>query len=290
MKVCLIGCGGIGMSYDFTTPTKLETHYSALSHSDVIESLVCIDPDNQYPQVNNDWFSCVTNLPETLSLDTDIFVISVPTNLHKQTIIDIFKNKVKKNAVFVIEKPVGKSLAELDDISIILKKYKVYVNYMRRSSKLNQYLTTNISSHGLKKFECEFEGSWSNIGSHFIDYFLFLTRDGLPNYVNYSNDVLEIHNGDSIASFRQVKFKKKSFSPYRFTISNEKGIWTADQGGDLLRFVSTGSDESILICEDGLSQYQKHFYEHLFDPNLNDKLATLSDARSVHKILETINV
>jgi len=287
MKACIVGLGGIGFKYDEHNPHLYETHFSALTYYYKNEELYFIDP-NPHPELPRaNTFASILNVPKKLILETTLFVISTPTDTHLQIIQDIVLKGPNSNAIFVIEKPMGRTLKEAIIINKLLYGHEVFVNYIRRSSALAEVLEQKNATKNLTEFKCFFDGDWHNIASHFIDFYLCLIKQQKKTDAYFENGQLKIIGQKSTASFEKAKFSD-SLSPYKFEIIS-KHKWIGINGGDTLWRMTDDLDEKVIVCKNGMDQYQKRFYDFLFCEKKKSRLATMQDAINVHEMLEKIN-
>ena len=289
MKVCLIGLGGIGAGYDFHNPALLETHFSALSSNKNVNKLYCVDIKSSRCIPGYKVYHCLHDVPKQLLVETDLFVIATPTNTHLSVILELIALPISQNAKFVVEKPLGATLGEVKKIRDLLINHDVFTNYIRRSSLCCAELEKLRVLNMMKSFNCFFEGEWANIGSHFIDLYLFFTKDDKKTEVLVEDGVLEIIRDKSRARLERVSFTKKTHCPYRFEILAENKRWIGLNGGDTLNFIDMKTRLQTTLINNGLQHYQMLFYNCLFDPKQLPRLATISDAIKVHSILEKIN-
>lgn len=289
MKACLIGLGGIGAGYDFHDPALLETHFSALSHNQNVSEIYCVDIKFSKFILGSRVYQSVHDVPAQLLLQTDLFVIATPTSTHHSVILELMSLPINQNAKFVVEKPVGATLNEVRKIQELLINRKVFVNYIRRSSKCCITLRQLKVFDLMETFNCIFEGEWANIGAHFIDLYLFSTNDDKKMEVSFENGVLEIIRDKSKGRFKRLQFAKKISCPYQFEILSKNKSWIGLDGGNTVKFINKKRDFENTLINNGLQHYQKFFYDCLFNPRQLPRLATISDAIKVHSILEKIN-
>lgn len=289
MKACIIGMGGIGVGYDLHDQSLLETHFSALTANNNVSHLYCVDIKYSKDIVENSVYQSVRDVPKNLLYQTDLFVVSTPTSTHLSIILEIMSLSINQNAKFILEKPVGASLKEAKQIQRLLINHQVFVNYVRRSSKCFTSLRQLKVFEAMTSFNCIFEGGWANIGSHFIDFFIFANNSHEKLECYFENDVLEIRCNTIVGRFERLQFEKKSNCPYKFEIESKNQTWVGFDGGNTVKCIDHETGCKRTVIRKGLKHYQKLFYDQFFNLKDGHDLATIPDAIKVHAILEKIN-
>ena len=134
-KIALIGLGNIGMMYDYDKNSSYTlTYATALQRSKKLDFIGAVDISKKKRELFEKKFKIKSfSTPKKLfeKIKPDIVVISTPTNKH----LDIIKEliKLKKNLVFICEKPLTKNFNTIMKLESLVKKNKnkVYTNYMR---------------------------------------------------------------------------------------------------------------------------------------------------------------
>lgn len=289
MKVCLIGLGDIGIGYDIHNSDLFETHFSALSKNQVVDELYCIDIKYSGWMFGSRVYNNLKAIPEKLLVHTDLFVIATPTETHYSVLLELLSLPINHSAKFVVEKPLGCNLREAIKIRNLMVNREVFVNYIRRTSAFYAILEDLKVFDMMHSFNCSFEGDWKNIGSHFVDLYLFSTKNDKETHTLSENGVLQIARDNSRARFECVNFGKNTRSPYIIEIIGKNKKWICLEGGDTVNFVDIKKNLKTTVLNNGLRYYQKLFYDCLLDTGKISRLATISDAIEVHSILERIN-
>lgn len=179
VKVLIVGLGKIGMLYDINKKNMQLTHASAFFKNKSFQIIGGVDKSKKKLGIFEKKFKGYgfTKLESALmNLQPDIIVVSTNTESHLDIINKIFS--YKKNCKLIIcEKPCGQSLSEIVKINKISKKNKckIYINYMRTSSKHALYLKKFASTQkDYFKGISYYTGSILNDASHYINLFQFI--------------------------------------------------------------------------------------------------------------------
>ena len=178
-KVLIIGLGKIGLLYDINKKNMQLTHSSAFHKNKSFKIIGGVDKSKKKVKLfekkfNVNGFVKIDNALK--ELEPDIIIISTETDNHLKTFKQIF---LKKNncKLIICEKPCGKSLQEIKKINEVSKKNKckVFVNYMRTSSKNALYLKKiALSNKGYFKGVSYYTKEILNEASHYINLFQFI--------------------------------------------------------------------------------------------------------------------
>ena len=179
IKVLIIGLGNIGLLYDLSKKNMQLTHSTAFFKNKSFQIIGGVDRSKKRVDVFEKKFK-ITGFIKVESalknLKPDIIVVSTNTGNHLRMINKIFsyKNKCK---IIICEKPCGKSLDEIKKIDKISKKNKckIFVNYMRASSKHALYLKKFANTHKeYFKGVSYYTNGILNDASHYINLFQFI--------------------------------------------------------------------------------------------------------------------
>jgi predicted dehydrogenase len=152
-NACIVGGGSIGALkpeiYDNPSSKNILTHAHALYHlrkNKLINNFCVIDPDKEKRKEIEKRWKCRTykNL-DMIKQNMDIFIVSVPTNYHKDVLKKILKFDPK---IVIAEKPFCKNYNEANEIHHLYKRrdIPIVVNYVRRFSPMIQTLKQELQS------------------------------------------------------------------------------------------------------------------------------------------------
>ena len=192
-KVLIIGLGKIGLLYDINKKNMQLTHSSAFYNNKSFKIIGGVDRSKKKIKLFEKKFrvSGFIKINDALKkLKPDIIIIATETKNHLKTFNQIF---LKKNSckLIICEKPCGKSLKEINEINKISKKNKckVFVNYMRISSKAALYLKriTRLNKGYFSGVSYYTKGIL-NDSSHYINLFQFI----FGKVLKIKNDIYKI--------------------------------------------------------------------------------------------------
>lgn len=183
VKVSIVGLGSIGMGDGITgLDDGITTHLSYIVSDPRFQLITGVDPlltrrTMLTEQVGVPSYSCLKDA-EDLVAESDIIIFSEPTAFRAQNVI--FCAERFSGKIFILEKPVSLDIIEARDISQALSNSgnKTYVNYQRRVNPYFRMLRDLIQNSEDIQISCRHTGTFLNIGTHFLDLFLFLVGDG----------------------------------------------------------------------------------------------------------------
>lgn len=195
LKVLIVGLGNIGLLYDLNKKRMQLTHASAFFKNKSFKIVGGVDKSKKILRIFKKKFKSrgFTKLESALkNLQPDVIVVSTNTKNHLEIINKIFLHK--SNCKFIIcEKPCGQSLNEIIKINRISKKNKckIYVNYMRSSSKHALYLKKFASTQkNYFKGISYYTNGVLNDASHYINLFQFM----FGKIIRIKNDIYKSQN------------------------------------------------------------------------------------------------
>jgi len=128
---CIIGLGKIGLTYDFNSKSNTKSHFKALEKSKYFKLVAGVDRKKKifFKKINLKIFPNIVDLSNIYN--PHLIVISVPTNQHMDTFLDVVKYLSPK--IILFEKPMGQNIIEAKKILKISKKKRIllFVNYIR---------------------------------------------------------------------------------------------------------------------------------------------------------------
>lgn len=287
-RIGLIGLGQIGLGYDLgLNSTYIQTHYRAILDQKRMKLAFVFDLDSsRYSYVHSSVLklSNLTQVKEKLS-EIDVLVLATPTTTHLK-ILKQLQLKNERNFMLLLEKPVGEGLSSNVKINEYLQNLIYRVNYIRRSvptfSKIKKYLS---QAKGWQ-MNCEFNGEWLNIGSHFFDLFLYFSDQTEDlRYIWVNENTLEVRSSNKNVLVLVRKHEKLDF-PYRYQIKADEIKIIFDEKREVVQFMKDGLPK----CSSRLSlrTYQKHVYNdliELLDVGANKNMADGSSSIKFHQIL-----
>jgi hypothetical protein len=237
IKVLIIGLGKISLLYNIKK-NKLShnTHCGYLYSKKNFKIVGAVEKKLKLIKIFNDYFSCESfnSIKEAIKkTEPNLVIIATSTNTHLKVFKEVISNKTNNTQAILFEKPVGKNLKEIKNISEIIKKkrVKIFVNYNRDYEdtfiKLSRYFL-GISSCNA---EVSYNGGFINNASHFISLFVkffgkvkkieVLKKKKIKNdfFINcklhFNNCVLNLKN-NKIKYYHcfKIKYKNKNLLLY----------------------------------------------------------------------------
>lgn len=168
IRTLLIGLGNIGYGYDKNS-NYIQTHYKAIRNNKNFKLIGVIDKNKKKLNKIEDCYTNVKLEKKTLK-NTDLIVLSVPTDIQYKYVKKILNSGFKKN--FLLEKPFVLNLRKLKEISKKNKKQKFFINYYRNyDDKLIRYLQ-KISKNKNLKIEVKYSKGFFHNFSHYLNLFI----------------------------------------------------------------------------------------------------------------------
>lgn len=261
-SVLIIGCGNAGLKYEFdklrAKPASL--YGGALTFKDDFEICAVCDSDEEqlaFVQEKLPGAKAYSDYKEAVSdIKPDVAVIATWTSSHCEIFKYVLENGVK---AVVLEKPVGISPEEADEMKAVWQKYPVpvAVNHVRRWEKSYRFLRSLLDGEelgpvrsvygrvllGAVKEEYEEEmlrleggGSMYHDGTHLIDMLLYMFEklefvDGvvkMGKLLDRSTHGMLLGNGE-IPVFIEVG-GERSFFEFSITVEAQRGSCTIGNG------------------------------------------------------------
>ena len=181
-KVVLVGLGNIGFEKsDNIIEGGIETHYSYLADNERFEILCGIDTSNQRMKL----FQEKTGRPAFNSIEdagsyiqmADLLIFANTTEGRIESVRTSSRYPGPK--IYLFEKPLCTSINEATEIIKICKEsgLSAYVNYQRRANPGFKEIKKIVSGRSPLIVNCHFTGTYENIGTHFLDLFLFVASE-----------------------------------------------------------------------------------------------------------------
>lgn len=203
IRTLLIGLGNIGYGYDKNS-NYIQTHYKAIRNNKNFKLIGVIDKNEKKLNKIEDCYTNVKLEKKTLE-NTDLIVLSVPTDIQYKFVKKILNLGFKKN--FLLEKPFVLNLRKLKEISKKNKKQKFFINYYRNyDDKLIRYLQKMSKNKNLKIKVKYSKGFFHNF-SHYLN--LFIKTFGKIENIQF---IKKTSYQDDFFANGIIKFKKLSVS------------------------------------------------------------------------------
>lgn len=306
ISTAVIGLGKIGLTYDLdefgvAIPDQFMSHCRAISASDFFKISYLIDSEidavrmavNQYGGIG------YPSIDEAGIQDSpQLVVVSVPTILHLETLLDIAK---KWNpTAYLIEKPFGSSSDEARQMRDILQLQgaKVYINYLRRylpnfislkssPSFLNRGTLHSVSINGY--------GTLENIFSHFFDLLIYMESSstlGLSKKATNSAGIGNLSFMDSISGIHfELNGVGQGIRECEMTLVYDSIVIEMTSNGRCLEIRDTQGDSIDVFNIDNsvFNSYQTIVLKRIADEfTLYEKNTSVEDAIRIHGFIESI--
>ena len=173
MNFVLIGCGNIGILYDYKNPKKLLTYYSTINSNRSYKLIGVCDVDKKKKFLVDKSINFFSNLKKMINYLTEVnvAVIASSTSSHYNVLKDVLQSKIK---YIICEKPFILNIHKAKEIIKLIKKNKkkVIINYSRRFSPeiINLINRIKNNSYGnINRISITTSRGLINNGCHYID-------------------------------------------------------------------------------------------------------------------------
>ena len=283
MKItaAIIGLGQIGMGYDYLNEdgSLIFTHAQALARHDAYELVWGIDPDDKKRNLFEKKFHAKTysSLEQAkFGPMADLVCIASPTMQHLETVRKVLE--WGKPKYLLLEKPLGSTLAEAEEIARITAGIPTVVNYFRRSEPGIIELKAMLDDFEIYKGIVFYSKGLTNNASHFINLLQFFWGDEMEIQIIQKNRSWQ--NGDPEPDFllkwpnREIIFfagREENFSLADMRLIGNKGQIQYDRGKvsiyktvpDPLFPGYTFLENNPTVLVDDTDRYQWHVMEEL---------------------------
>jgi predicted dehydrogenase len=306
ISTAIVGLGKIGLTYDLdefgvAKPNQVMTHCRSVSESNFFKISYLIDPQIESLKIAVHKYGGVgfhTSLEAVAQDSPQLLILSVPTSLHLETLLDITEKW--KPTAYLIEKPFGRSSREARQMRDILKLQdaKVYVNYFRRylpnfvllksSSKFrNRGRLNSVTVNGY--------GTLENVFSHFLDLLIFLESPsilGLSKKLNCSSGIeyLKFEDAASGVLF-ELNGVGRGIRECEMRLVYDSMVIEMTSNGCCLKIhdAKDGSIELFNLSTSMFGSYQAFVLKRIEDEfSLSQKNTSMEDAIRIHEFLESI--
>lgn len=182
IKVLIIGLGAIGVGFGW--PIEIEgitNHLSYLMNDERFTILCGVDPSDAcrldfMKKTGLEAYPTLLDCEDLLE-QSDIIILSDSSASRAKNFVKL--SEKFKNKIFLLEKPIATNLNEALEMfaAVAESGNKVFVNYQRRVNPSFKFLKKLLENEASININCRHSGSYLNIGTHFLDLFLYFTGD-----------------------------------------------------------------------------------------------------------------
>jgi hypothetical protein len=183
MNFALIGCGNIGILYDYKNPKKLLTYYSAINSNKFYKLVAVCDLNQKKKKLIPKHINFFSNIKKMFiySSVVDAAIISSSTSSHYRVLMQVLKSKVQ---YIICEKPFVLDIYKAKKIIKLIKKNKkkIIINYSRRFSPEIVYLASKINNNffgNIERVSITTSRGLINSGCHYIDLIRMIFGDNI---------------------------------------------------------------------------------------------------------------
>lgn len=281
IRTLLIGLGNIGYKYDENSK-YIQTHYKAITNNNNFELIGVIDKNKKRLRKIK---SCYidTKINKKILTNTDLVILSVPTEIQYKFVKQILNMGFKKN--FLVEKPFVKDLKILKEIYKKYKKQKFFINYYRNyDDKLIKCLQKMIKNKNLK-IEAKYSKGFFHNFSHYLN--LFIKIFGKIENIQFTKR--ESLKDDYIAN-GMIKFKKLSVSFKNISDNKDSSFIVLKNNKKIFHYKNDGLKILDKIKKNGLKpnyNYMTNVYNNIYK-TLNKTKSNFYDIESHKKLFENL--
>jgi predicted dehydrogenase len=279
INTVIIGLGKIGLLYDYNN-ANIQTHAKSIYKNNKFNLVSAVDTNSERRTlfIKKYKIEAFSQIKKSLILNTDLVIISTPTNL----LLSILKKimLLKPNLNILIEKPFGLKKLEINFIKKRFKKNKIYINYYRNFNsdifKLKKIIFSKLKSPSIGNLFYT-KGFFHNC-SHFIA--LFLEIFGEIKKVEILKKKKVKNDYFIEANIYYKKFKLKLSPNYRnlsnyFSIFGVNGKLNYNNDGFLVYYYLFNKKKSLPLkkvkIHNKINFYQKEVYKNIYKDLLNKK-------------------
>ncbi len=281
IRTLLIGLGNIGYKYDENSK-YIQTHYKAITNNNNFKLIGVIDKNKKRLRKIK---SCYidTKISKKILTNTDLVILSVPTEIQYKFVKQILNMGFKKN--FLVEKPFVKDLKILKEIYKKYKKQKFFINYYRNyDDKLIKCLQKMIKNKNLK-IEAKYSKGFFHNFSHYLN--LFIKIFGKIENIQFTKR--ESLKDDYIAN-GMIKFKKLSVGFKNILDNKDSSFIVFKNNKKIFHYKNDGLKILDKINKNGLKpnyNYMANVYYNIYK-TLNKTKSNFYDIESHKKLFENL--
>jgi len=281
IRTLLIGLGNIGFKYDENSK-YIQTHYKAITNNNNFELIGVIDKNKKRLRKIKSCYSD-TKINKKILTNTDLVILSVPTEIQYKFVQQILNMGFKKN--FLVEKPFVTDLKRLKEIYKKNKKQKFFINYYRNyDDKLIKCLQKMIKNKNLK-IEAKYSKGFFHNFSHYLN--LFIKIFGKIENIQFTKR--ESLKDDYIAN-GMIKFKKLSVSFKNISDNKDSSFIVLKNNKKIFHYKNDGLKILDKIKKNGLKpnyNYMTNVYNNIYK-TLNKTKSNFYDIESHKKLFENL--
>ena len=281
IRTLLIGLGNIGFKYDENSK-YIQTHYKAITNNNNFELIGVIDKNKKRLRKIKSCYSD-TKINKKILTNTDLVILSVPTEIQYKFVQQILNMGFKKN--FLVEKPFVTDLKRLKEIYKKNKKQKFFINYYRNyDDKLIKCLQKMIKNKNLK-IEAKYSKGFFYNFSHYLN--LFIKIFGKIENIQFTKR--ESLKDDYIAN-GMIKFKKLSVSFKNISDNKDSSFIVLKNNKKIFHYKNDGLKILDKIKKNGLKpnyNYMTNVYNNIYK-TLNKTKSNFYDIESHKKLFENL--
>lgn len=183
MNFAIIGCGNIGILYDYKNPKKLLTYYSVINSNKFYKLVAVCDLNKKKKKLISRHINFFTNLKKMFisSPGVNVAIVSSSTASHYRVLMQTIKSKVQ---YIICEKPFVLDIKKAKKIIKLIKKRKkkIIINYSRRFSPEVIYLVSKIKNNffgNVERVSITTSRGLINNGCHYIDLIRMIFGDDI---------------------------------------------------------------------------------------------------------------
>ena len=281
IRTLLIGLGNIGYKYDENSK-YIQTHYKAITNNNNFELIGVIDKNKKRLRKIKNCYSD-TKINKKILTNTDLVILSVPTEIQYKFVKQILNKGFKKN--FLVEKPFVTDLKRLKEIYKKNKKQKIFINYYRNyDDKLIKCLQKMIKNKNLK-IEAKYSKGFFHNFSHYLN--LFIKIFGKIENIKFTKK--ESLKDDYIAN-GMIKFKKFSVNFKNISDNKDSSFIVLKNNKKIFHYKNDGLKILDKIKKNGLKpnyNYMNDVYNNIYK-TLNKTKSNFYDIESHKKFFENL--
>ena len=210
-KIVILGLGDIAGGYNekFLSKKSL-THAMAIKKNKNLKLMGCMDINSEALNNFSNFWKIKNSYNQVRDIEKDFYdvvVISSPSSCHTDQLFEALELKPK---VILVEKPLTLTKSDYRKIQQLPKENNICVNYLRNWDPKVQELKNHIIDDNYQGyFECKFNGSIMNAGSHMISL-LFDIFDNLQidRKIKSKNHDLFVLNTKNELNLNLIHFKE----------------------------------------------------------------------------------
>ncbi len=235
IPTCLIGFGNAGQG-EYLREKIGNSHFDSIRKNEQLKLLGVVDPRFAGVQLQHNNILVSPNIRSLEKHIIDLVVIATSTTSHQEVCREV--SEILKPRAILIEKPVGSSLKEFNEIKYYLEKVPtVCVNYQRNyNPKIVQQFTDTVRL-GYSKGVVYYSNGAINNASHGLA--LLISILGSPTNIFMASHIIRNNVSerklDFVVEFGETRIffiatEEKDYSMFRIELFGPKSSWLYDAG------------------------------------------------------------